>query len=405
MLVATLTPAGDPRGLAAETPLLCLVCGVNGGADVAVNLLLFLPLSVGLRLAGVSWARIVVIAGLLSLTVELLQLFVIPGRDASLSDVLTNTISGALGATLGTLLPGLLRPRPARALALLAGGGIALVLTLLVSGWLLSPEVPRGDLMSRWAHEAPGTDVFNGRVRSVRLEGVPMPHDGSPPDSAALRQRLDGGRFSLEAEVVSGAPTRDRLWVYMFRVPSGGALTLNQQGRQAGVALPARALRFYLRPPMVTLAAGFPQAADVPVALTAWAAAGRVRIASVYDGLERSTTLGLSPVFGWILFVPFELAVGTGVRWVSGMFLAAMFLPLGYWAAWTRRPRWALLVLAVALGVALGAVPPAVGLPAVHWSEWLAGLLGTAAGWALQRPAAYLPGRCASPSDSESFSS
>ena len=27
--------------------------------------------------------------------------------------------------------------------------------------------------------------------------------------------------------------------------------------------------------------------------------------------------IGLSPAFGWILFVPFQLAVGTGVRWVT----------------------------------------------------------------------------------------
>ena len=88
------------------------------------------------------------------------------------------------------------------------------------------PSVPDGRLISRWAHRAPGGDVFDGSVRAVRLDGLAMPANGTPPDSADLRRRLDAGEFRLEAEMISGRPVRDRLWIYMFRIPSGGALTL-----------------------------------------------------------------------------------------------------------------------------------------------------------------------------------
>jgi hypothetical protein len=407
VLLATLTPTRDIRGLVAATPLFCLVCGDKGGADVANNLLLFLPLAIGLRLSGQSWLRTVVAGVLLSFTVELLQLRIVPGRDASLSDFLTNTIGSAIGATIGTFLPRVVAPSPRRALGLLAGGLLAVLALLTLWAWLLVPRTPAGELTSLWASEAQGMGVFGGSVRSVRLDGVPMPADGPPPDPAGLRRRLDRGTMTLDAEVVAGAPPRDRLWIYMLRhrAPSGGALTLTQLRRDAGVEVPTRALEFRLGAPLVTLSDAFPDSAGVPVHLRAMEASGRVRLTSSYHGVERSVELGLSPAFGWILFLPFGLGVGTGVRWATGLFLGLMLLPLGYWAAWTRRPLVATAALAAGLVAGLAALPALFGLPRVHWSEWLAGALGPALGWALQRPAAYLQGRCASPFDSEFSSS
>lgn len=404
VLVATLTPVKDIQGLAAGTPLLCLVCGDYGGADVAANLLLFLPLAVGLRLSGQSWRRTVLLCGLLSFTVELLQLRVVSGRDSSLSDVLTNTTSAALGATLGGILPRMVAPRPREAAAFL-GGGIALLLLLLAaSAWLLAPWMPASPLSSSWAHIAPGFDVFSGGVESVHLNGAPMPPDGAPADSAALRRRLTAGSFELEADVVSGVPVDWRSWIYTLRVGSGRALTLTQLRRQAKIDLPARALRLRLFPPAISLADGLPERAGVPVRLTASGHDGRVRLTSDYGGRQRSVDLAISPAYGWIMVTPFDLASGTGVRWITALGLALATLPLGFWARRTGRPAVALAGLAVALVLALAVIPAAGGFPPVHWSEWMAGALGATGGWALRRPAAYLEERCASPSDIESSS-
>jgi hypothetical protein len=407
VLFATLTPARDVRGLAATTALLCLVCGDKGGADVANNLLLFLPLAIGLRLSGQSWQRTVVAGALLSFTVELLQLRIVPGRDASLSDLLTNTIGSAIGATVGSFLPRLVAPSPRRALGLLAAGLMAVLALLAVWAWLLVPQAPTGELTSLWANEAPRMGVFGGSVRSVRLDGVPMPANGPAPDPEGLRDRLDRGTTALDADVVSGAPPRDRLWIYMLlhRAPSGGALTLTQLRREAGVEVPTRALQFRMGAPLITLADAFPSSAGVPVHLRVREASGRVRLTSTYQGIERSVELGLSPAFGWILFLPFGLGVGTGVRWATGVFLGLMLLPLGYWAAWSRGPPGAAAPPTAGRVTALAALPALFRLPPVHWSEWLAGASGAAVGWALQRPAAYLQGRCASPFDSEFSSS
>ena len=405
MLVATLTPVRDLQGLALATPLLCLVCGDYGGADVVANLLLFLPLAVGLRLSGQSWRRTVLVCGLLSFTVELLQLRVVSGRDSSLSDLLTNTTSAAIGAGLGGILPRMVAPRPRAAAVFFAGGSALLLLLLAASAWLLTPWVPDGPLSSRWAHIAPGFDVFTGGVEAVHLDGAPMSPNGTPADSAALRRRLAAGSFALEADVISGVPVADRSWIYMLRVASDRPLTLSQLRREARIDVPARALRFRMFPPSVTLPEGLPERAGVPVRLTASGSDGRVRLTSDYAGRERSVELAISPAYGWIMVLPLELATGTGVRWITALGLALAALPLGFWARQTGRPVAALAGLSATLLLALAVIPAAGGFPPVHWSEWMAGALGAAGGWALRRPAAYLEERCASPSDIEYSSS
>jgi hypothetical protein len=402
---ATLTPASDPRHMELSTPLWCLVCGDEGGADVAANLLLFLPLAIGLRLSGWSWRRTVATAAALSFTVELLQLTVIPGRDASLSDVLTNTTSAAIGATLAPYLPRVLSPASAMARVLLAGGAVAWLAALSISAWLLAPGLPAGRIPSRWAHEVRAPDAFDGRVRSVHLDGVAMPHRGPPPGWAALRHRLERGTLSLDAEVLSGNPVRNRSWMYQLGAGPRGALTLFQDGREAGLVVPARGLRFGLRPVALTLPEGMPSAAGVPVRLQGTVRGRHLRLSSSYDGVERSVELGVSPAMGWMLLTPFNPPAGTALHWITGMCLAGALLPLGYWASRTGRAATAVGLLAAALAAGLAALPAVAGFPPVHWSEWLAGGAGAAAGWALRPVAAYLERRCALPSDSESSSS
>ncbi len=403
ILVATLTPLDDPRHANLLTPLLCLICGGQGGADVAGNLLLFIPFAAGLRLAGWTWPRCVAAAAAVSFTVELLQLLVVPGRDASLSDLLTNTASGAMGAALGGALPGLASATGARAGRLLAAVLVGAFGLLALSAWLLGSDMPEGHLLSRWAHEAPGTDVFGGRVLAVQLNGRAMPPNGTPPDSARLREEVARGTIGLVTEVVSGPPAVSTSWVYMFRVPSGGAVTLGQLHRLASFTVPARALRYRFFPPMVTLPDGFPVEPGMPVVLRATERGRHVVLSSTYGGRTHTIAIRITPAFGWFLISPF-LFSGGEVRWMTAACLAFLYLPAGYWAAAAGRPARAALGLAAGLALALGALPAVAALSAAPWSEWLGAVAGAALGWALRLAAAYLQTRCVSPSASE-FSS
>ena len=122
ILRLTLVPDPSQAPFAALTPFSCLVCGEHGGADVLLNLLLFAPMAAGLRLFGWSWRRCVAACAALSMTVELLQFTALPGRDASLSDLLTNTAGGAMGAWVGGRLVQVLLPDELLARRLLLGG-------------------------------------------------------------------------------------------------------------------------------------------------------------------------------------------------------------------------------------------------------------------------------------------
>jgi VanZ like protein len=402
--LATLTPSGDPAGLHKLTPLWCLVCGGTGGADVIANLMLFLPFAIGLRLSGASWRGTVLLCAAISLSVELLQLVVIPGRDATLSDVLTNTSSGAIGAALAPQLPEAFRPSIVHARRLAILGAVVWLAAMGLSAWLLAPDVVDGPLRSGWAGKVWEPNIFPGQIRAVRLEGRPMPGDGTvAPDTAELRRRLDEGSFTLEAEVKSGGEVYWSSWIYKLKAGKREELTLYQLGRSAGIAVPVRGLEFGLQPVTATLPNGLPSAAGDSVRLHASVRRGTILLRSTYSGRIHSIAFGLSPAYGWRLVSPFELGRGDGVRWFTALCLVLSVSPLAYWAA--RGGRGAAWVTAAAIAAGLVVPGRLAGLPPAHWSEWAAAALGSLVGWALQRGAAYLERRCASPSASEFSSS
>ncbi|MFN8580270.1 MAG: VanZ family protein [Gemmatimonadaceae bacterium] len=115
---------------------------------------------------------------MISLTIELLQWRLIPGRDAALGDLIANSLGGAIGAAVVRWAAALFLPntRQARRLAALGAALAAVVLTGV--GSLLTPAVPylvhwvqwlprkNGyDTFARLARFAPGQRTGAGRVR------------------------------------------------------------------------------------------------------------------------------------------------------------------------------------------------------------------------------------------------
>ena len=171
----TLAPNPGQTAYSDITPLLCLVCGPYGGADVLLNILLFMPLGMGLRLVGWSWARAVGVAASLSFGVEFLQYTVVSGRDASLSDLLTNTLGAMLGAGIAPHLGTLLVPDARSARRLVVVGLAAWLVVLAVSAIGMMPWLPAGAIRNDCTRSADKPDVFTGTVQSVSLNGVALP--------------------------------------------------------------------------------------------------------------------------------------------------------------------------------------------------------------------------------------
>lgn len=73
-------------------------------AEAFLNVILFIPFGAALRSLSVRLPLAVPLGFVLSLAVELLQRFVIPGREGELQDLIANTLGALLGWLLARML-------------------------------------------------------------------------------------------------------------------------------------------------------------------------------------------------------------------------------------------------------------------------------------------------------------
>jgi hypothetical protein len=396
----TLAPNPGQSAYSDITPLLCLVCGPYGGADVLLNILLFVPLGIGLRLAGWSWARSVGVAASLSFGVEFLQYTVVSGRDASLSDLLTNTLGAMFGAGIAPHLSTLLVPdaRPARRLVMV--GLAAWLVVLAVSAIGMMPWLPAGAIRNDCTKSAGKPDVFTGTVQSVSLNGVALPCDADVPESQRLRIELGQGEAELDVTTQSSNPQSGRILIHVVRVPRGFVLMLAQHRRGAAFSPPIASNHLGFYSPILRLASAFPAERGVPVRVQAGMRDRRLWLSSEYGGQRQAVEVALSPSHGWTAIFPWGIRVGPRFRVVTAVWIGLLLLPVGYWAGFARTPARALGGMIAAAVAGLGVLPAVTGYAAVHWSEWAGAAAGAAVGWALHSFAAYLQSRCGSPSTS-----
>ena len=177
ILAATIPPSSE-GGVGNRA--LCLLCGERGLADFILNLALYVPF--GLALAARAWTLIGVMAtaGALSLGIEAAQLLVIPGRDASLGDLLSNTAGAGIGwlAWLERVWGPKADGRVAASLPIVAA--LAAVAAVLVGLWLLEGRYPEKQYHLQWTRELPHMEAYPGEVLttgvgSLELNGPPGP--------------------------------------------------------------------------------------------------------------------------------------------------------------------------------------------------------------------------------------
>lgn len=404
ILSLTLTPSPQQQDMADRTPLLCLVCGETGGADVVLNLLLFVPLAVGLGLLGWRWGRVVAFCLLLSLAVESFQYFSRSGRDASLSDLITNTISGALGAAIAARLGRLLLPAPGAARRLSLAGAAVWLGLLVFTAVAMGPWVPAGQVRNYCSAAYPTSEIFTGTARAMALNGVALSCDADVPRWPAVRSELRRGSVRVETVADAGPPAGRRV-IHLVRAPAATLVVLAQQGRAAVFQVPTVAQAFELFAPVLRLSRAFLPGAVGPVELHAEMEGRLLRLSAAHDGGRRAIELPLSPSYGWTLLFARGIEPGIPLRLIAALWLGALILPSAYWAGLASHPIGSLGVVGTVVIAGLGLLPAVTGFQAVHWSEWLGAGGGIALGWALTRIAAYLQSRCGSPSTSAYSSS
>ena len=378
--LATLTPGGQP----ASSPD-CPSCDDLAGVDIVLNVLLFLPLGAGLAMDRVKLSKAVLIMCAASGLIELLQLGVVPGRDASLIDVATNSAGGVIGFLVGSCIDRLVFPPPVMA-AWLASGWLCLWLGVqLVSGYALRADPPNAQYFGQLVRPLGDEPQYPGRMLRATIAGYSFP-DWELRDWRAVSSALasdSGATTSLEFE--SRGQVRD--FAALARIignrqealevgATGSNMTFSVRSRANDLHL--RPLHFMLRGALPGTAASHPATPDTAIATVRYArSVAKMSVAS--RGVTRSIDVPLRTTSGWRLFSPADVYLDGSIRdaLLDGAWLFAMLAVAGYWISFVvagvrAKARLVMAVyagpvLAVAYGLLL--VPRALGLASLAWWE------------------------------------
>jgi hypothetical protein len=442
ILAATGTPV-DGRG--SDGPPWCMSCPLfseRAGVDIVLNVLLYAPIGAGLALRRHAPRHIALIAFAMAAVIETLQVSVIPGRFASISDVIANTGGALLGAAAARHRGALLAPPPSlsRVLAVVAGALALAILhftmwaqrevpepAALLTLWRPSPAQDRGDS----AH----ADTTTSRITYVTFEG--RRHLGQIRlPSNDLAQRADRSGYQLEMGFIPAAKQGDEDPAFELRDPRGRRLLrVRQDGRHVAADLATRArvlrlrtptarLRRFLSPHSERVERGALDTVHIRVRVAQGSLWMRARL-----GTKESEAAHRRGAFaGWSLLIP-QSNSPLRVRILTFGWVVAMMLPPVYWAVLGMPPararmsaaklgarrrgiRFPSLVLvgffALVFGLALEVLPRANGMDPAGLLEGTAAALALALGShiALRTARRRANGRAAgAPNDSRSWDS
>lgn len=384
----TLTPQPGPPSY---SPSLCILCGDAAVQDIILNIILFVPFGLGMRLAGFGRVRAVIISACITITVELLQMHIIAGRDSSLGDVITNTLGGALGVYFADAWPRWILPsvRRARVLTLMATA-VWLAITIATT-WGLERSLPKSTAWGRWQPELMHMDSFRGTVLTADAASYAFPPGGSGAD-ATFRARLMSDSVLVRATVIAGPPTQ-RVAPILDEADARKTevFLLGQRGRALQFSMRMNADRAQVRDPVIALDDVFPGGTPTGVARdTLQLAGGIVHGALVVSatstrGARRTGRVALTPGLGWSFFIPWGYALSAKAPFLSMLWLGCLLIPIGYWAARTMRVAQSLAAIGVATLTGLVIVPIMMRVSPAGGLEWLGSALGVCAGLIIGR--------------------
>lgn len=307
-------------------------------SDLVVNLGLYLPLGLLLARAELPTLRISAIAILLSVSIELLQATVIPGRRGSPVDGAVNLLGALAGMGCYRAAFRLRAARTRRAMTLAAVGlGVPIALWT-ASGPPLAPHSPNTPVWwGQWAHLFGGTVPFRGSILSVELFDHAVP-DGPNDSTAVLEAAARRGPLRLEVTLRSGGPSEGL--THLASVADGVGrfvIGLEQTGRDLLLSWRSRGGALGLRDPWLVFPGALAAAEGERVTVLAGVSATRASIAVIDGSGRHEATRLLSPVTGWRNLIPTRGVSATTQRWFDLVWAAGL---AGYVALAVSVLRW-----------------------------------------------------------------
>ena len=379
--IATLVPGAQGTG-GGGMPFWCLTCGDYALADAVANVALFVPLGWALSRARVPSLVALAVLVTTTLTIELLQYTLVPGRDASLADILTNSVGGVTGMALPGL-QGRIAASGRRAMRVATLYGVLLVAGLGVGEGAQAVPQPR---TLRWTEGSThGYVPFTGSLRALQVDGAPVPLRqwlNVPPRNAA----------EITVDLLSARPGTGLAQIIVAWMPTGdGWIWLEQQERDLRVHVASASDRLRLRGHSTWLGAIMPALAGEPVTIRLLVRPFSYRIAVETKAGTLVRHEAITPGDGWRLFSPFERAGEPWASLLTGAWMAVLLAPLGYLGSVQSRAT--AVVAAVGAGLSLLLLPLVSGcawLPLAGWcgavSGFLVGVAGSSASVTSVRP-------------------
>ncbi|MDH4046221.1 MAG: VanZ family protein, partial [Gemmatimonadota bacterium] len=376
---ATLSPNLGPRSYAT---IACIVCGERGWADAVVNVILFMPLGIGLALASVRARHALLIGALLSALVELAQLTVIAGRDPSIGDVLFNAIGAWLGAGLVFLALEVTRMDGRSAARLSVAAALDLSLAVLATGWLLQPSFPRTAYWGQWTPNLGHLEWYRGKVQAATIAGREVRSRRIAESGWVRDTLLAGGRIEVVATAGPPVPALASLFS-IFDVNQQGIIILGPDRDDLVLWYRTHSTAWRLDQPDIRLGGGWgAPLLGSRITVSAWAPSPGTWC--LVGPADRTCEAGFTLGHGWgLLFYaesfPPWLRSLLAVGWVAVLTITTGFL---------LRRRWESAVALVIALAALAVLPGLVDLrptPVLEFAGAGLGLaLGALAGWTLR---------------------
>lgn len=391
--LATLTP-GAPAPPAAAVPKCQPWCDDPLLADFIRNIILFAPMGFGLRLAGVRGRWAILGGTLLSATVELLQIRVIVGRDASVLDWISNTFGTVAGVGIADQLRTILLPFPRIALRLTIGALVGWIVILVLGAWGIQPAPTQFPFWGQRTPRLRQYPPFRGQLLSGRVNGIELPSARLSNDEN-IRGPLRAGRTRVDAVVQPGLPSPPAEIAPILRVADGTLreiLLLGRSSKELVFRYRLRATRLRLETPAFALARAFPLSRDLdgqepepPESLSVVLERGRLTLTAHSQTGTQQRVFDLTAGSAWSFFLPWDYWYGPNAALLSLFWLGGLLLPVGYWGARSvagSRARWTALAAPIMIASAtLLLLPQAFPLAPAKASQLIAAIGGLASGW------------------------
>jgi VanZ like protein len=391
VVIAAITLSPSPVG--DSLAFFCIFCGSTGSVDFVLNVLLFVPLGVGLRLLRGNSARTAFIGFLVTLAIEALQWRIIPGRDAAFGDIVANVGGAWLGAVLTVAALPLWRARGAYAMRLSVWCGAVVTVIVTVVAFMLLPGSNRAVHQVQWMAARANQDKFSGALHSASLNSRLL------RPVTAVRSDVFNDTIDLRA-AISGGDSVSRRVAEILRIASfgGEGLLLAQRGTALLFRASTHASRFRFRSLLVALPGQFassPQAGPDPPETVIEGRNGPsfISLVAVRGTTRDSVALRRSVGLGWTLLLPWNIGIGPDWWPANVLWLGVLLFPASFFTAraaergpqiGNARAKWWPLVM---VGGALVIVPAAMGLSPLSALEWTGVAIGIIGGIGVARAA------------------